>query len=107
MSTSFDDRERAFEMKYKHDEETAFKIAVRRAKLLGLWAAEEMGLSGVEADTYAKTVVSADLAEPGHEDLFRKVFGDLKKAGAALSEHRVREKMSELLDIAADQVRAG
>ena len=75
--TTFDDRENAFENKYAHDAEMLFKAEARRNKLLGLWAAELLGKSGAEAEEYAKEVVKSDFEEAGHEDVFRKVSGDL------------------------------
>jgi len=75
--TTFDDRERAFESKFAHDQEMQFKAEARRNKLLGLWAAERMGLSGDEADAYAKSVIIADFEEAGDEDVYRKVAGDV------------------------------
>ena len=74
--TSFDDREKSYERKFALDEELQFKATARRNKLLGLWAAEKMGLSGDEAQAYARQVVKADLEEPGEEDVFRKIRGD-------------------------------
>lgn len=100
MST-FDDRENAFENKYAHDEEMKFKAEARRNKLLGLWAAELMGKTGAEADTYAKEVVLADFEEAGHEDVVRKVAGDL---GDLADADTIRGKMDELLRIAKDQL---
>ena len=102
--TTFDDREKAHEAKYVHDEVTAFKIAARRNKLLGLWAAELMDKTGPAAEDYAKEVVASDLDEPGEEDVYRKVMGDLQNRDIDISEHRLRRKMSELLDVAREQV---
>ena len=104
MSGSFEDREKAFESKWAHDEELRFNIVARRNKLLGLWAAEQMGLSGDEAQEYAKSVVRADLEEPGHEDVVRKVHKDFDGRNIARSDHAIRLKMEELLQIAADQI---
>ena len=101
MST-FDKREKGFESKYVHDQEITFKATARRNKLLGLWAAEKLGLAGEAAEAYAKEVVKADFDEPGDEDVFRKVFGDLEDRG--VSEHQVRREMTELLEIARQQV---
>lgn len=99
--TTFDDRERAFEAKYAHDAEMQFRAEARRNKLLGLWAAEIMGKTGADADAYAKEVVKADFEEPGHEDVVRKVAGDLgEKASAA----EIRSKMAELLLVAKQQL---
>ena len=100
--TTFDDREKAFEDKYKHDEELRFRVEVRRNKLLGLWAAELLGKTDAEA--YAKEVISADFEEPGDADLVRKILGDLQDAGVEMSEHRLRKKMEECLIEAKDQV---
>ena len=102
--TTFNDREKAFEDKYKHDQELQFKVEVRRNKLLGLWVAELLGKAGDEAEAYAKEVVASDFEEPGDADLVRKVLGDMEQAGADLSEHRLRKKMDELLAEAKDQV---
>ena len=102
--TTFKDREKAFEDKYKHDQELQFKVEVRRNKLLGLWLAEQLGIAGADADAYAKEVVSADFEEPGEEDVVRKVMGDITARNVDLSEHRVRKKMDELLLVAKEQI---
>ena len=77
----FDDRERGEEARYALDQDTQFKVMARRNKLLGLWAADLMGLSGADAEAYAKTVVLSDLEEPGDDDVFRKVRKDFDAAG--------------------------
>ena len=100
--TTFDDREKAFEDKYKHDQELQFRVEVRRNKLLGLWAAELLGKDDPEA--YAKEVVSADFEEPGDADLVRKLLGDMQDGGVEMSEHRLRNKMEEFLAAAKEQV---
>ena len=102
--TGFDDREKAFEEKYKHDQELQFRVEVRRNKLLGLWAAELLGHKGADAEAYAKEVVSSDFEEPGDADVVRKVLTDLEKKSVDMSEHRLRKKMDELLAIAKEQV---
>ncbi len=102
--TTFNDREKAFEDKYKHDQELQFKVEVRRNKLLGLWIGELLGKADAEAEAYAKEVVASDFEEPGDADLVRKVMGDLEAAGADLSEHRLRKKMDELLAEAKEQI---
>ncbi len=99
--TTFDERENAFEAKFAHDEEMQFKAQARCNKLLGLWAAEKLGKSGAEADEYAKTVVIADFEEAGHEDVVRKVSGDL---GSLSTDEEIRAKMAELLPEAKAQV---
>lgn len=102
----FDDREKSFEQKFRHDSELEFKISARRNKLLGLWVAGQMGLAGEEAEAYAKTVVMADLEKPGDEDVVEKVMADVKAKGVDLSEHRLRKRMTELLAEARSQVMA-
>lgn len=102
--TTFDNREKAFENKYAYDQETQFKIAARRNKLLGTWAAEHLNLTGAEAESYARDVVSADLEEVGEEDVFRKVYEDLRKGGVRVSEQDVRKKMRDLFEVARTQV---
>jgi hypothetical protein len=92
--TTFDDRERAFENKYARDQEMQFKIVARRNRLLGHWAAGLMGLTDVEAESYAKDVVRADFEEAGDEDVIRKVLGDLTSAGVECDEARIREALA-------------
>lgn len=88
--TDFNDRERAEEAKFAHDEEMQFRIVARRNRLLGGWAAEKMGLSAVEAEAYSKAVVQADFEEAGDEDVIRKLLGDLISAGVEVSEADIR-----------------
>jgi len=95
--TTFDDRERAFESQYARDQELQFKIAARRNRLLGAWAAELMGLTSVEAEAYAKDVVRADFEEAGDEDVVRKLLGDLTSAGVEIDEARIRDAMHRKL----------
>ena len=105
--TTFDDRENAFEAKFAHDSEMQFRAEARRNKLLGLWAAEKMGLSAESGEQYAQAVVRADFEQPGEEDVFRKVAGDFKASGMTVSEGELRSKMDELASIAREQIRAG
>jgi len=107
MST-FDKREEAFEKKYALDEEQKFKATARRNKKLGAWTAEKLGLSGEEADAYAKAVVAADFEEAGDDDVFRKVRADLDAKGLKnISDAEIQAKMAELLAVAAAEVKAG
>ncbi len=99
--TTFDDRENAFESKYAHDEEMQFKAVARRNKLVGLWAAGLMGKSDADAAEYAKTVVLSDFEESGHEDVVRKVEGDLNGLADA---DAIRAKMAELLPQAQQEI---
>ena len=91
--TSFNDRDRALESKFAHDEEMKFRITARRNRLLGHWAARQMGLSEVEADSYAKDVVRSDFEEAGDHDVVRKVLGDLTAAGIDCDEASVQEAL--------------
>lgn len=104
--TNFEDRERSFEKKFALDEELRFKSTARRNKLLGLWAAEKMGLSGDDAQTYAREVVKADLEEPGEDDVFRKVRADFDAKGVDQSDHQIRRAMADLLAEAIRQIEA-
>ena len=103
--TTFDDREQSFEKRFAHDAEMRFKVEARRNKLLGLWAAGILGLSGEDADAYARKIIAADLEEPGDEDVFRAVRADFDAAGADVSDARLREAMSERLVEAERQLR--
>ncbi|ARS25709.1 DUF1476 domain-containing protein [Sphingomonas sp. KC8] len=88
--TTFDDRERGFETKFAHDQEMAFRVTARRNRLIGAWAAEQMGLTPEETDAYAKAVVQADFEEAGDEDVIRKLLGDLVSAGVDTDEAVIR-----------------
>ena len=90
---SFDDRERAFETKFAHDEQMKFRIIARRNRLLGEWAARQMGLSEAETESYAKDVVRADFEEAGDNDVIRKVLGDLTAAGIECDEEKIVEAL--------------
>lgn len=102
--TTFDEREQSFERKFAHDEEMRFKAAMRRNKLIGLWAAAEMGLSGEEAEQYAKDVVKADFEEVGPEDVIRKIADDFAARKIDISRHRIERKLQECLDEAHRQL---
>jgi hypothetical protein len=93
MST-FNERENAFENKFARDEEMIFRVTARRNKLVGQWAAEKMGLTAEETDSYAKSVVQADFEEAGDEDVIRKLIGDLTAAGVTTSDDEVRQALS-------------
>lgn len=101
--TTFDDRENAFEAKFAHDAEMQFRAEARRNKLLGLWAAGLLGKSGEDADAYARSVIKADFAEAGDQDVLRKVAADL--AGKA-DEATIRARMTELMAEAKAQLMA-
>ena len=105
--TTFDKREEGFEKKFAHDEELRFKANARRNKLLGLWAAEKMDLSGSAADAYAKEVVVADFEEAGDDDVFRKIRKDFDAKGVAQSDPQIRQTMDALMAEAVAQIKAG
>ncbi len=100
----FDDRKKAFEQRFAQDEELRFKANARRARLVGLWAAEKMGISGDDAQTYARSVVKADFEEAGDEDVFRKLRKDFDEKGVDESDEEIRRRMADLLIEAAGQI---
>jgi hypothetical protein len=100
MMTNFNDREKAFESQFAHDQEMQFRITARRNRLLGEWAGEKMGLTPAETDAYAKAVVQADFEEAGDEDVIRKLVGDLTSAGVEADEPMVRAALEEQAAIA-------
>jgi hypothetical protein len=104
--TTFDKREEGFEKKFVHDEELRFKANARRDKLVGLWAAEKLGLTGAAAEAYAKEVVSADVDKPGEDAVFRKVRQDFDAKGVAQSDHQIRRTMEEMLATAVAQIKS-
>jgi hypothetical protein len=104
MSSAFSDREKAFEDKWAHDEELRFKVLARRNKLLGLWAAAEMGLKGPAADDYAKAIVQAELTKDGDEAVFQKLRADFAAANTARTDHFLQIKMDEFLGAAKEEV---
>jgi hypothetical protein len=104
---NMDKRQKGFESKFAHDEEMLFKANARRAKLLGLWAAEKLGLSGAEADAYAKAMVVADFEEAGTDDLFRKVRADFDAKKVEQSDHQIQRQIDDLLAVAVEQIKAG
>ena len=105
--TTFDKREEGFEKKFAHDEELKFKAGARRNRLLGMWAAEKLGLSGPAAEAYAKEVVVVDFEEAGDDDVFRKIRKDFDAKGVVQSDQQVRKAMDELLETAIAQIKAG
>ncbi|SMH53587.1 DUF1476 domain-containing protein [Azospirillum agricola] len=104
--TTFDDREKAFENKFQHDEDLLFRIRMRRDKLAGLWAAGLMGLGGAEAEAYARQIVEVDIGTPGPHDIRDRLAADLHARGVDISDHRVEREMGHLLDLARQQVNA-
>jgi hypothetical protein len=103
--TTFDKREEAFEQQFAHDEELRFKATARRNKLLGLWAAEKLGLSGAEADSYALAIVMGDLE--GNHDVAQKIRKDFDAKGVAQSDHQIARTMTEYMARAVADIQAG
>jgi hypothetical protein len=104
--TTFDKREEGFEKKFAHDEELKFKASARRNKLVGLWAAEKLGMSGPDADAYAKDVVGADFDGPGGTGVFKKLRTDFDAKGVTQSDHQIRRTMDEMMEKAIAQIKS-
>lgn len=102
--TTFDDRDKAFENKFAHDEETAFRISARRNKLLGQWAAEKLGKKGADAEAYAREVVMSDFKGSGDEDVLEKMLADFRQSKLSLTAENIRTEMQRLLPIAREQI---
>ena len=98
--SSFDDRKKGFESKFAHDEETLFKINAKRNKLLGEWVADKLNKTDKDKENYILEVIKSDLAEPGDEDVFKKVKNDLSLGGFNDIDQEIREKMSEFMETA-------
>ncbi len=102
--TSFEDREKGYERKFANDEELKFRATARRNRLLGLWAAEQRGIAGDDAQAYAREVIKADLEIPGDDDVFRKIRRDFDAKGVQKSDHQIRSKMVDLMGVAVGQI---
>ena len=105
--TTFDKREQAFESQFVHDEELKFKAEARRNRMIGLWAAEKLGMSGDAAADYSRTVVTAGIDASSEEGVVRKIMSDLGAKGVTMNEEELRSKMNELLAAAVAQIQAG
>ena len=105
--TTFDRREEAFEQQFARDEELRFKATARRDKLLGLWAAEKLGLTGAEAESYAKSIVMSDIETVGAHDIMRKIRRDFDAKGVVQSDHQISRTMTELMEKAIADIKAG
>jgi hypothetical protein len=103
---SFDDRERHEEARFKHQQEQAFKVRNRRNRLLGEWAAEQLGHTGEAVTAYAKEVVMADFDRPGDDDVIEKVKADLQAGGIEISDHLLKKRLGEFEATAAAQIKA-
>lgn len=102
--TTFDDREMAFESKFQHDQELLFRIRARRAKLVGQWAADQLGLTGADAEAYVRQIVDRDFAEPTHRQVVDHIEADFRAKGLDISRHRIEREMERLLEVAKDQI---
>jgi hypothetical protein len=105
--TTFDKREDAFEKQFAHDEDLRFRANARRNRLLGLWAAEKLGLHGAEADAYAKALIASDLDAAGDHDVLHKIRQDFDAKGVVQSDHQIRRTMDELLAKVIEQIKKG
>ncbi len=105
--SGFDKRREGYESKFAHDQDLKFKATARRNKLLGLWAAEKLGISGEAADAYAKEVVKSDFEEAGDDDVFRKIRKDFDAKSVSVSDHQIRREMEDLMVKAVEQIQAG
>ena len=102
--SGFDDRQKGFENKFKHDQDLQFKVTARRNKLVGQWVAAKFGLAGDAVDVYAKEVVSADFDKPGDDDVIEKIEKDAKQRGVALSVADIKAQLEHFLPIAKQQI---
>jgi hypothetical protein len=102
--TTFEEREKGFEAKFKHDQELRFTVGARRNRLLGLWAAERLGLKGAEAEAYARQVVMADFEKPGDDDVVAKVVADLTAKGVTVTPAVVRAELEKFSQLAKEQM---
>jgi hypothetical protein len=105
MTTTFDKREEGFEKKFAHDEDLKFKASARRNRMLGMWAAEKLGLTGADAEAYAKEVVIADFEQPGDQDVFSKIRKDLDAKKIPATDQDIRRTMDELMAQAIEQIK--
>ena len=107
MTTTFDKREEGFEKQFAHDEELKFKAIARRNKMLGLWTAERLGLSGAQAENYARSIVLAEFEQGGDSAVIAKIRKDLEAKGIVQSEHQISRTMTELMAKAIIDIKAG
>lgn len=105
--SGFDKRREGYESKFAHDQDLKFKATARRNKLLGLWAADLMGITGDAAADYAKEVVKSDFEEVGEHDVFRKLRKDFDAKGVTVSDHQIQREMDDLMAKAIEQVQSG
>lgn len=102
--TLFDEREKTFETKFVHDQELRFRAIARRDKLLGSWAAGQLGLAGQEADAYAERLISLSVTLPKDDDLIARLLSEFKAKGVQQSEHQIRRTLNEFMAQAEKQI---
>lgn len=100
----FNDREKGYENKFSLDQETLFRVEARASKLIGLWAAEKMGLNGTEAENYAKEVIAANLDEPGYDDVKRKIEHDFAAKNVVLTSNELNIVIEKSVTEATKQI---
>ena len=96
--SSFEDREKSFEKKFVHDEEILFKVNARRNKYLGEWAADKLGKPEKDKAAYVLEVIKSDFAEPGDDDVFKKIQSDFKKASVSMPDTEIKDQMNLSLE---------
>ena len=96
--SSFDDRKKGVEKKFVHEEEMQFKVNAKRNKYLGEWVAEKLGKKDQNKEIYVQEVIKSDFAEPGDEDVFRKIQKDLKESGIEILDQEIRDQMASCLE---------
>ena len=104
--TTFDDREKAFENRFAHDQELAFRAEARRNRKVGLWAAGLLGMEGPDAENYAASVLAAGTEGGGSEAVLRKLSHDLQAGRVHLSEHRIRREMEAVLAQVTEELKS-
>jgi hypothetical protein len=104
---TFEEREAGFEKKFALEKEVGFKAHARRNRLVGLWAAEKLGLQGAAADAYARELTTADLDAPGSDAVARKLRRDFDAKGVVQSDHQISRTMEEFLAKALADIKAG
>jgi hypothetical protein len=104
LMSAFDKREQVFEGKFAHDEEIEFKVLARANKLLGLWAAEQLGKSGAEADLYANALVVKDIAAHTQSGVLNQIHNDFVNAGVKQSEHQIARRLEEFQGVAKKEI---
>ncbi len=103
--TTFDDRERAFENLFAHDQELAFRAQAKRNRDIGSWAASQIGKSGAEADVYAAEILMLSIEKGGNGAIVARLKQDLAAHGITASDHQIERRMGELLAAAVEHVK--